>query len=92
MTREQFTSTFGRQNDDIIPILFGEVAPEHLRQLADREEELYRDLVRDDAPVVKGAAGLVRALDDAGVSMAIGSSGPLTNIELVLDALGSGQA
>ena len=44
VTREQFSSTFGRQNDDIIPILFGEVGPAQRRRLADRKEELYREL------------------------------------------------
>ena len=88
VTHEQFAKTFGRQNEDIIPLLFGEVSPQRLEQLADRKEELYRDLIREHAPVVAGAPELVRALHDAGVALAVGSSGPLANIELVLDAMG----
>ena len=88
VTEEQFKSTFGQQNDDIIPFLFGEVSPQRLRRLAYRKEELYRDLIRAQAPIVEGAPELVRSLHDAGVTLAVGSSGPLANIELVLDAMG----
>ena len=88
VTREQFSETFGRQNEDIIPLLFGEVSPPRLRQLADRKEDLYRDLIRERAPVVEGAPELVQALHAEGVALAVGSSGPLANIELVLDAMG----
>ena len=88
VTEEQFKSTFGQQNDDIIPLIFGEVSPQRLRRLADRKEELYRGLIRAQAPIVDGAPDLVRSLHDAGVALAVGSSGPLANIELVLDAMG----
>jgi len=88
VTREQFSSTFGRQNNDIIPMLFGAVDAARLRQLADRKEELYRELVRHDTPVLAGAVELVRALHDDGIRLAVGSSGPLANIELVLRAMG----
>jgi len=87
VTEQQFAATFGRQNQDIIPRLFGEVTPERLKSLGDRKEEIYRDLVRDDPPIVAGAVALVRALHDAGAALAVGSSGPLPNIELVLHAM-----
>lgn len=82
-----FTRTFGRTNADIVPLLFGDVTPAELRRLADRKEELYRDLVRDDPPVVPGAMRLIAELYAAGARMAIGSSGPPLNIALVRDAL-----
>ena len=55
VTRDQFAESFGRQNRDIIPLLFGEVSPRRLQELADRKEELYRHLIRQCAPVVDGA-------------------------------------
>ena len=88
VTEEQFTATFGRQNADIIPILFGDASPARLQQLADQKEQIYRDLIRAHPPVVDGAPELIRSLYDAGVALAVGSSGPLANIELVLDAMG----
>ena len=87
VTREQFAETFGQQNRDIIPRLFGAVSEEALEKLSDRKEEIYRDLVRDCTPIVPGAVDLVRGLHEAGVRLAVGSSGPLANIELVLAAM-----
>lgn len=87
VTEAQFAATFGRQNQDIIPQLFGKVTPARLKSLSDRKEEIYRDLVRADPPIVAGAVGLVRSLYDAGAALAVGSSGPLANIELVLNAM-----
>ncbi len=88
VTRELFAATFGRQNRDIVPILFGEMPGERLSALSDRKEELYRELVRDDPPIVPGAIELVRGLSQAGAHLAVGSSGPPANIELVLNAMG----
>jgi len=88
VTREQFTRTFGRQNCDIIPILFGDVSDERSTALADRKEEIYRELIRSRPPIVEGAPELVRSLHDAGVRLAIGSSAPRENITLILDAMG----
>ncbi len=33
VTRDQFSETFGRQNNDIIPSLFGDVTPERMQIL-----------------------------------------------------------
>ena len=88
VTEEQFSTTFGRQNEDIIPILFGHVSPAQLRQLAERKEQVYRDLIHKQPPIVDGAPELIRSLHGAGVALAVGSSGPLANIELVLNAMG----
>ena len=88
VTREQFAATFGRQNNDIIPLLFGDVDAQRCAALADRKEEIYRDLVRRAPPIVKGAVDLIQALHERGVRLAVGSSGPSQNIELELDAMG----
>ena len=88
VTREEFDKTFGQQNRDIIPTLFGEVSNSRMQALAERKEEIYRELIRERAPIVEGAAELVRALRQAGVHLAVGSSGPRKNIALVLSAMG----
>lgn len=88
VTEEEFAVTFGRQNRDIIPKIFGPVDDQRLSDLGDRKESLYRELVRDNVPVVPGAVELVQNLSSKGVHLAIGSSGPLPNLELVLDAMG----
>ncbi len=91
ITEEQFAATFGRQNRDIIPLLIGEVSGTTLEALADRKEEFYRALIRDSAPVIDGAVDLIRSLHQAGVSLAVGSSGPRANIDLVLHAMGASE-
>ncbi len=85
---EQFDNTFGRRNDAIIPIVWGSVSAEELRQLADRKEGYYRDYVRETAAFLPGAEELMRALHDAGYPQALGSSAPIANIALVKEVLG----
>jgi len=88
VTDDQFHRSFGRQNRDIIPILFGPTEDDRLEKLADRKEAIYRDLIRANPPIVPGAIQLIQELDRLGVRLAVGSSGPLPNIELVLHAMG----
>ena len=87
VTEEQFTATFGRTNRDIIPIVLGEVSEARMQTLGARKEEIYRDLIRESTPIVDGATVLIRALHDAGVLLAVGSSGPRENVDLVLEAM-----
>ncbi|MGB2987026.1 MAG: HAD family phosphatase [Phycisphaerae bacterium] len=87
VTEEAFARTFGRQNRDIIPIMFGQVSDARMRALADRKEEIYRDLIRARPPIVDGAVELVRGLYEAGARLAVGSSGPRDNIELVIASM-----
>lgn len=88
VTDADFMATFGRQNDDIVPILFDVQRAEQVSALADRKEEIYRNLIRERPPIVSGAVALVEALHSAGVRLAVGSSAPPANIELVLNAMG----
>jgi len=87
ITEAQFADTFGRHNNDIIPRLFGDVPQARLRSLADRKEELYRGIVRENPPIVEGATELISRLHQTGYRLAVGSSGPIENIRLILSAL-----
>lgn len=89
VTEQQFAASFGRQNRDIVPLLFGaDLDEDRVRQLGSRKEALYRDLVRGRVQAVDGAVDLVRRCRQAGLKLAVGSSAPPENIELVLDELG----
>ena len=82
-------AVFGRQNRDIVPILFGDDrTPQEVRRLGARKEELYRDLVRGKLPVNEGAVELVRYYLAGGYQLAIGSSTPRANIDLALGEMG----
>ncbi|MCC6492081.1 MAG: HAD family phosphatase [Pirellulales bacterium] len=88
-TDEQFRSTFGRTNRDIFAQLYpGKMGPERARQLGDRKEELYREIVRERFRPLPGAVELVDALSSAGFKLAVGSSGPPENVALTLKLLG----
>jgi len=87
MTEQQFLDTFGRNNKDIIPLLFGHDDEPTVRRLSERKESLYRDLIRSGVPTIDGAVDLVRNCHEAGFGLAIGSSGPQRNVELVLSLL-----
>lgn len=83
-----FRATFGRQNRDIIPLVFDRHDPAEVERLSRRKEALYRDLIVDHVPGIDGAVELVRAAHACGFKLAIGSSGPPENVNLVLDGMG----
>jgi len=88
-TRETFTKIFGRHNNDIFPILFGHPLPqERIDELGDRKEAIVRDLIRGHVEPLPGVATLIPALRAAGFHLAIGTSTPLANVELILGELG----
>ena len=86
-----FWATFGKRDDDIITILWGQQSPEHVRELADRKEAYFRDLIRKTAAPLPGAVELLRGLHAAGFLQALASSAPVANIQLISEVLGLGQ-
>jgi len=88
LTDEQFYATFGMRNDKIIPLLWGSMSDERVKELADRKETYFREFVREKVGPLPGAIELLSALHDAGYKQALASSAPLKNIEVISDALG----
>ncbi len=88
ITQEQFLSTFGRQNRDVIPALFRIHDPVEVDRLGERKEALYRDCIRGNVPACEHAADLVRECVTAGLQVAVGSSGHPLNIEIALQEMG----
>jgi len=87
-----FHRTFGMRNEEILEELLGpDLDPEEKARLGRRKEEIYRELARERLEAAPGAAGLVRALKEAGFRLALASSGPRANVELVLDVTGLGR-
>ncbi len=83
-----FWATFGKRDDDIITILWGQQSPERVRELADRKEAYFRDLIRKTAAPLPGAVELLRGLHAAGFLQALASSAPVANIQLISEVLG----
>lgn len=88
-TRELFQLTFGMHNQQIVPLwMEQEVEQSELDRLANIKETTYRQLVTELMRPIPGVIDLVAALHAEGITMAVGSSGPLPNIQLVLRQLG----
>lgn len=89
MTDELFWRTFGMPNRQILPLLFGRELPDdEVAELSERKEAVYRELAAGRMQPLPGATELVRAVAGAGFRVALGSSTPMSNIRVVLDALG----
>jgi len=89
LTEAEFAAQFGRTNPEIIAVYWGEDrhSDEEIAAMADRKEEVFREILRADFPAMAGVGELLRSLDEAGFALAVGSSGPPENIELVLGEL-----
>lgn len=88
-TEEDFKRYFGQRNDTIIrSTLGGSISPEELDTIAAEKEENYRRRVAGNIKPLPGATELIGALRERGVKLAIASSAPLENVQLILQGLG----
>ncbi|GAB4113917.1 MAG: HAD family hydrolase [Acidobacteriota bacterium] len=93
LSREQIEAVFGRKNDDMLRFLLDrDLSREELDVLADRKEAIYRDLARADVPrlAVPGLLSFLDQLHQAGIRMAVATSGPRENVNLVFEKLAIG--
>jgi len=89
---EDFARTFGRTSRDIIGLLWpGKFNDAEVAAFDLRKEALYREILGEDFPEMDGAGDLIAALDAAGFLLAIGSSGPPENVDLVRRCVGNGR-
>ena len=90
-TEADFASTFGRTSRETIFSVWGD---EHqfddarVAKLDELKEIAFREIIAQDFPAMPGVTELLKALHADGFKLAVGSSGPSENIELVLDRLG----
>ena len=89
VSREQFAASFGRTSREIIQETWPEQAPTEadIARWDSQKEQAYRQILRESFPEMPGASPLIAALDEAGFALAIGSSGPPANVQVVLDCL-----
>jgi beta-phosphoglucomutase len=89
MPDDFFASTFGMQNYQILPMLYGrDLSRQQIDRLSDWKEQRYRDLIAEKLALPPGGARLLDELKDAGFLLAIGSSAPRANLDLVMERLG----
>ena len=86
-TDADFWATFGKRNDDIIPLIWGHIPPQQLQELANRKELYFREFVREAAVPLPGSMELMRGLHEAGFPQALATSTPIENIALIKELL-----
>src|SRR5437588_12969966 len=73
-TDADFWATFGKRNDAILAEIWGPLPPERVRELANRKEAYFRELIRETAAPLPGAMELMKDLHAAGFHQALASS------------------
>ncbi|MFX1573505.1 MAG: HAD family hydrolase [Promethearchaeota archaeon] len=87
-TREFFKQTFGQQSPTITRKLVGPSIDETLIiQWSNLKESYYREMVKDKLELLPGVIDIIKDLKSEGFKLAIGSSGPSENVELLLTTL-----
>jgi beta-phosphoglucomutase len=88
-SEEEFAPTFGRTSREIIAHFCGEDRYDdaQIAELDRRKEAAFRRIIADHFPAMPGAVDLLRSLHEAGFRLAVGSSGPPENVQLVVDKL-----
>lgn len=88
-TREMLVRTMGMHNNQIFPLWLQRTCSEHeLKTFADKKEAFYRDIARTQLQAIPGVVTLIEKLVDHGFRLAVGSSGPVENVNLALETIG----
>ncbi len=88
MSDDFFFETFGMQNAQILPKLAGsDLSMEEINRLSDWKEQRYRDLISEKLVLTRGAERLLHELKENGFHLAIGSSAPKDNLNLIFKFL-----
>lgn len=89
-TEDDFARTFGRTSREIITSLWpgARYGADDIRRMDERKEELFRREITRSFPAMHGVSELLHRLRGAGFRLAVGSSGPAANVDLILDRLG----
>ena len=88
-SEEDFKRNFGKRNDTIIRnIVGGSISSEEVDAIAIEKEAIFRQKVAANLKPLPGAIDLIRSLKEYGVKIALASSAPIENIQLVTRDLG----
>ncbi len=79
---------FGRRNTEMLAALFGDaLTREEQDRYGERKEVIYRELMSAALAPVPGLMEFLAALRKEGVRTAVATSGPVENVNLVMDGL-----
>ncbi|MFX0012775.1 MAG: HAD family hydrolase [Candidatus Hermodarchaeota archaeon] len=87
-TRELFKQTFGQQSPTITRKLVGAGIDQTLiEKWANLKEQYYREMLQNKLQPLPGVVDLIKSLKVKGFKLAVGSSGPPENVDLLLTSL-----
>jgi len=87
-SKKFFNLTFGQQSVSITRELVGpKIKQEVVKKWADLKELYYREMVKDELKILPGALVLIKVLHARNFKLAVGSSGPPENVDLLLSTL-----
>lgn len=91
VSAEDFARTFGKTAREVIRELWpGRFDDDQVGGIDRAKEAEYRRLLGESFPEMPGASELIQSLHDDGFRLAIGSSGPVENVELIRRSLSTG--
>ena len=89
LSEEEFRGIFGRRNQEILRHVLGDrISKAQVEESGRRKEEYYRALVRGEVEAAPGFISLLTALKDNAFKIAVGTSAPRHNVQLILGELG----
>ncbi len=87
-TEEDFRRSFGQRNDSIIRQVLGAVSEEEMDSISLEKEAIYRRIIRHNLKPLPGAVKLMKSLREHSFKMALASSTPMENVQLLIKGLG----
>lgn len=86
LSDDAFADSFGRTSRDIVRTMWGDqISSEEVQRYDSQKEAIYRDLITGMIPLTIGVREVLSALSGAGYSLAVATSGPRENLDMVLD-------
>lgn len=86
VTDAVFTETFGRPSRDIIRLIWGaNLTDADVQRIDEEKEALYRSLITGMVPLTIGTREMLASLAQAGFVLAVATSAPAANLDLVLN-------
>lgn len=88
-TKEDFRHSFGQRNDAIIRKTLGkETSQEEIDAISGKKEASFRHRIRRNLKPLPGVIKLITSIEGHGFKMALASSAPIENIQLLSTGLG----
>ena len=88
-TEQEFQRHFGQRNDTIIKSALGEeISQQEIDAIASEKENSFRRRIKQNIKPLPGVIELMTSLRQHGFNMALASSAPTENIQLITQTLG----